>query len=103
MSQTSKGLFEDKEMINTEPGKRLGRIYIPTHYNQERFGAIVRYLTIVPKTIEPKTYNLEVIGTCEFFDPLDNMESVPTYDMTIKWVSESEVKHIELRRSGTHR
>ena len=90
-------------MINTEDGKRIGGIYIPTHYNVERFGAIVKYLTIVPISIEPKTYNLEVIGTCSLFDALDDMETVPIYDMSIKWVSDTEVKSIKLTRMGTHK
>ncbi len=89
-------------MINTEPGKRLGRIYIPNHYSEERFGAIVKYLTIVPISNESKTYNLEVIGVCRLFDPLDDMMSVPTYDMSIRWKNSYTVSSIELRRIGTH-
>ena len=90
-------------MINTVDGKRIGKIFIPNHYNEQRFGAIVKYLTIVPISTEPKTYNLEVTGTCRFFEPLDDMETVPTYDMSIKWVSDSECKYIKLKRIGTHK
>lgn len=91
-------------MVNTEPGKRLGRIYIGNNYDEEKIGMIVAWLAIVPIRIEPKDYNLEVIGTCELFDALDDMESVPTYDMTIRWYQNySGIKEIVLRRMGTHK
>ncbi len=88
-------------MINTEPGKKLGRIYIPFHYGEERLGMIVSYLTIVPISIEPQTYNFEIVGTCEFFEPLDDMESVPTYDLAYRWESNYKgIKSVKLTRSG---
>lgn len=88
-------------MINTEPGKKLGRIYIPTHYNEDQIGAITKYLLMVPDTMERRTYNWEIIGTSHFFDELSDMESVPTYDMNIYWVhGAARVRHIKLERIG---
>lgn len=89
-------------MINTENGKRIGKIYIPFHYNEDRVGAIMKYLLIVPTSMETKTYNWEIIGVSIHFDPLNDMDTVPTYDLTIKWIDDKNVSHIELRRIGTH-
>ena len=91
-------------MINTEQGKRLGRIYIGNNYNEEQIGMIVAWLAIVPISIEPMRHNLEVIGTCELFDELDDMMSVPTYDLTMRWYQNySGIREIVLRRLGTHK
>lgn len=88
-------------MINTEPGKRLGRVYIPTHYNQDQIGAITSWLFLVPQTWESRTYNWEVIGTSPYFDELKDMETVPTYDMSIRWVhGAARVTDIKLERIG---
>ena len=73
-------------MINTEPGKKLGRIYVPSYYNKDQIGAITGYLLIAPIKIIEHQYNLEIIGISEYFDGLQDMENVPTYDLNIRWV-----------------
>jgi hypothetical protein len=88
-------------MINTEPGKRLGRIYIPKHYNEAQISAITTHLLLVLDSMEHRTYNWEIIGTSHMFDKLKDMESVPTYDLKIHWVSNAaRVRKIDLQRIG---
>ena len=88
-------------MINTEEGKRLGRIYIPKHYNEDQIAGITSYLLMIPDSMEHRTYNWELIGTSYLFEPLDDMESVPTYDMKINWFPNSARVHsIRLTRIG---
>ena len=70
-------------MVNTEPGKRLGRIYISKHYSEEQIGAVMKYFLMVPDSIEERRYNFEIIGTSTYFHPLKDMETVPTYDLTM--------------------
>jgi len=91
-------------MINTENGKKLGVIYLPIFYGEERIGMIVSYLTIILVSIEPKKYNYELTGICDLFDPLKDMETVPTYDLKVSWYPDYEgVMEVKVKRLPTYR
>ena len=87
-------------MINTEPGKQLGRIYIPNHYDKEGVAVITTHLLLIPVSHELHQYNWEIIGYSDRFEPLNDMESVPTYDLHFKWENDnkSSIKEINLTR-----
>lgn len=83
-------------MINTEKGKRLGTVYI-SKYMGDRMIEITTHLAIVPISIEKYDHNWEIIGTSELFDELNDMETVPTYDIHPSWL-DGKVTALKLTR-----
>lgn len=84
-------------MINTEKGKRAGRVFIAKHLTEKNVTFIMSYLSLAPHTIEEHTYNWELIGTSPMFDALDDMETVPTYDI-VHHRPDAKFGYIELKR-----
>ena len=84
-------------MINPEKGKRLGTVYISNYLSGKRLVELTAHLAIVPISIEKYDHNWEIIGTSEFFDPLDDMETVPTYDISPSWL-DGKVASLKLTR-----